>query len=316
MKGIWRGVLGVMVALITCLSIIGWNARSHAQTSPTSLSLDTAGLTLEQLADGVYGLIASTDFPPQDPATTAICNGGIVIGTDGVLVIDPFQNEALGNLMFETVASLTDQPVTYVVNTHYHFDHTGGNPAAQAKEVPIVGRGPIRDYMITRNAEMDPNPTPPDVVVNGATAIWLGDRQVYIEEVEGHSSGTDIIAYVPEADVLFAGDMVFHQRIPYLGDGSIRQWQASLAYLMETYPAATVLPGHGDVTNISGLEAQRAYFENLEQRALSWQAQNLSQEAAIAMSSDIPAAYQDYLFQALYPGNLDVAYQQITLNDE
>lgn len=310
MRMLKQWLVGMAIALITCISIMSWNAVSHAQSPlPT---LDSAGLTLEEIADGIYGLIASTDFPPQDPAAIAICNGTIIIGSESVLVIDPFQNEALGQLMFDTVATLTDKPVEYVVNTHYHFDHTGGNPAAQSEGVPIVGRGPIRDYMVARNVEFDPNPTPPDVVVNGVTDIWLGDRQVHLEEVEGHSGGTDLVAYVPDAAVLITGDIVFHQRIPYLGDGNIRQWQASLDYLIETFPTATVIPGHGVVTDLSGVQAQKQYFDDLEQLALAWQVQGLSQEVAIASSLEIPESYQDYLFQGLYPGNLEIAYQQIT----
>ncbi len=312
MNTLKRRLTGVAIALTICLSLVGWNVTSQAQSLPSAPTLETAGLTLEEIADGVYGLIASTDFPPPDPATLAICNGAIIIGPESVLVIDPFQNEALGRLMFDTVATLTDKPVEYVVNTHYHFDHTGGNPAAQSDGVPIVGRGPIREYMVIRNIEVDPNPTPPDVVVNGMTDLWLGDRQIHLEDVDGHSGGTDLVAYVPDVDVLIAGDILFHQRIPYLADSNIRQWQASLDYLIETFPTATVVPGHGQVTDLSGLQVQKQYFDDLEQLAHSWQVQGVSQDEAIAASPEVPAVYQDYLFQALYPGNLEIAYQQMT----
>ncbi len=58
-------------------------------------------------------------------------------------MIDPFQNEALGNLLLSEVKKITDLPVKYVVNTHFHFDHTGGNKAIKAQEIPIVGRGTL-----------------------------------------------------------------------------------------------------------------------------------------------------------------------------
>ena len=318
MKRLKRWGISVMVAIATIIGIIGWQTLTPAQPSPESgaasdslMTLESVGLTLEEMADGVYGLIASTDFPPADLVSMAICNGAFVIGTDSVLVIDPFQNEALANLLFETVETVTDLPIRYVVNTHYHFDHTGGNGAAEAREVPIIGRGPIREWMTTRNLDFDPEPTPPTVVVNGLGDIWLGDRQVLLQDMEGHTGGTDLIVYVPDADVLIAGDLFFNERIPYLADADIALWQATLETLIVTYPTATVLPGHGDVSDVQGLETQKAYVDYLESVALAWQDAGLTQEEAIA-TTPLPAEYADYKFQALFPSNLEVAYQQIT----
>lgn len=316
-----RWGIGVLVAIATFCSMVGWHVASSAhlpqpslaQASDTTASptLESVGLTLEEMADGVYALIASTDFPPADFESVAICNGAFVIGSDSVLVIDPFQTEALANLMFATVASITDLPVRYVVNTHYHFDHTGGNAAAAARQISVIGRGPIREWMTTRNLEFDPDPTPPTLVMRDGD-IWLGDRQVFIQDMEGHSGGTDLVLYIPDVDVLIAGDLFFNERIPYLLDGNIPLWQDSLNILIATYPTATILPGHGPISDAFGLERQKAYVDYLEDTALEWKELGLTQDEAIA-STSLPEEYADYQFQALFPGNLEVAYQQITL---
>ncbi|NER84861.1 MAG: MBL fold metallo-hydrolase, partial [Leptolyngbya sp. SIO1D8] len=263
----------------------------------------------------IYGLMASTDFPPADMATTAICNGGIVIGSDGVLVIDPFQNADLANLLFTTVTSLTDQPIRYVVNSHYHFDHSGGNVAAAARGYPIMGRGPIRELMLANNAELDPTLTPPDVVVNGAGELWLGDRQVQIMEFEGHSGGTDLVVYVPDEDVLIAGDLLFTERLPYTGDGNILAWQDTLEQLATNYSTSKIMPGHGPVSYQADLFTLQGYLDYLEALALQWKTEGISQEAAIAQTT-IPTAYASYLFQGLFTNNLETAYQQITLGQD
>ncbi len=314
MKQLRRWGLGLM-ALIATLGLITLQPRAIAQApgAPAPATLESAGLTLEELGDGVYGLIASVDFPPQD-AGLAICNGGIIVGSDGVVVVDPFQSEALGDLLFETVATLTDLPVKYVVNTHYHFDHTGGNPAAASRDLPILGRGPIREFMLTRNGESDPNITPPEVIINSAWDLWLGERHVQIREFEGHSGGTDVIVYIPDADVLIAGDLLFNQRIPYLADGNIRAWQATLAELIVDYPNALILPGHGPVTDVDGLEALKSYLGALATLAEGWKTAGTSQAEALATA--LPAEYSNFLFQALFPGNLEVAYNQITLGQD
>lgn len=312
MKQLWRWIVLLLATLVTCLGVMGWHTYSQAQSSPApKLTLETAGLTLQELGSGVYGLISSTDFPPKDP-NVAICNAGIVIGTDRVLVIDPFQNAALANLLFSTVKGLTDKPIKYVLNTHYHFDHTGGNPAAEAKGISIIGRGPIREFMINRNKDRDPNPTPPKLVINGESTIWVGERQVQVREVEGHSGGTDVVAYVPDAKVLFTGDILFHQRIPYVSDGNIRKWQNSLSQLIAAYPTARLLPGHGPVADQSGLKTLKSYFDNLEKLALSWKEQSLTQEQVLERFAQVPAPYKNYKFQGLYKSNLETAYQQIT----
>ncbi len=281
-----------------------------AETSIKTVSLQNAGLQLQEIAQGIYALVASTDFPPASPAL-AIANGGIVIGSDGVLVIDPFQTPELGEMMISTVKSLTDKPIKYVLNTHYHSDHTGANSVFVKREIPVLGRGVIREY-IQSGKNNTGGITPPTVIINSQTDLWLGDRQVRIERVDGHSAGTDLVAYVPDAKVLFTGDMVFNKRIPYTADSDIRQWQGSLYRLIATYPDAKVVPGHGDVTNVTGLQAQQAYFSWLERMALEWKGQILSKEQVLEKFAKIPDAYKDYKFKAIYPLNLDSAYEQFT----
>lgn len=304
----WRWFALLLLTAITCVGLISWQLQSRAEQAT---SLKTAGLSLEPVGTGIYALISSTDFPPKDP-NLAICNGGIVIGDDGVLVIDPFQNQALGNLMLATVKTLTDKPVRYVLNTHFHFDHTGGNSAITARNIPVIGRGKIRELMLEKNKEIDPNLTPPSLIIRDNGSIWLGKREIKLEKAEGHTIGTDIIAYVPDADVLFAGDILFHQRFPYVADGNIRQWKQTLIQLSDRYQAAKIVPGHGPIANSSGIDTLKSYFDRLEALAISWQDKSLTEEQAIASNAEIPAMYQDYKFKALYPDNLKTAYQQIT----
>jgi cyclase len=179
-----------------------------------------------------------------------------------------------------------------------------------------MGRGTIREDMLTKNLEYDPNPIPPEVILNSDSSIWLGQREVQLKVVEGHSGGTDIIAYVPDADVLFTGDILFNQRFPYMADGDIKKWQQTLKNLNQNYPNTKIVPGHGNIGDRNTLITLNNYFSELETIALKWKTSGLSEAAAIKSAEAIPAKYQDYKFQSLYPTNLKTVYEQITLSKE
>ncbi len=106
--------------------------------------------------------------------------------------------------------------------------------------------------------------------------------------------------------------MVFNQRIPYTGDGDLREWQGSLYRMLVTYPEAKVVPGHGDVGNMEITQSQQTYFNALERLAIEWKRQAITKEAALQRDAKVPEAYKNYKFQALYSNNLSTAYDQYT----
>ncbi len=305
-----------ILALITLVCLIGWQTQTLSQSvAPVSnLSLNNAQLTLEEIAPGIYGLIADTDFPNDDP-NAAICNGGIIIGDDGVLVIDLFQTKGLGNLILNTVKTITDKPVRYAIIAHFHFDHTGGNGAALTQGIPILWRGKIRELMLEKNLEYDPNPIPPNLIINDTVSIWLGDRQVILTPASGHTLKTDLVVYVPDVNVMFTGDLLFNERFPYIVDGNIKEWQKTLISLEKTYSNAKLIPGHGPITDSLALGKLKHYLDRLESLAMDWKEQKFSEEEAINSASTIPEVYQNYKFKALYQSNLKTAYQQITMEN-
>ena len=226
--------------------------------------------TLKQVGPGVYAAI-------DGPEHKAGSNAGFVIGDDGVLVVDSFFTLDAARALVSEVHRLTPKPIRYVVNTHYHLDHTGGDQALRDAGAIIVAHRNVRGWLRTSNVNLfGDRITPefraqiaalplPDLVTDKDLTIWLGSRKVVVRTVLGHTGG-DLTVFVPDAKVLFTGDMLWRKIPPNLIDGSVKEWSATDADFERMPDAAQVVyvPGHGDVANLGDVKDFRAYLLDLE----------------------------------------------------
>lgn len=184
-------------------------------------------------------------------------NAGFIVGRRGVLVIDTRLNPAMARELGALVRSVTDKPVTHVVNTHFHGDHTFGNQVF-ADRAEIIGstvtqnklteEGEDHQLWISGHFPVDYSEveiTPPDTAFDGSITLGLGDRSVdLIETASGHTGG-DVMVWVPDAKVLFTGDVLVVNNIPWLGDspGTARLMKDLID--LTSGSAETFVPGHG-----------------------------------------------------------------------
>jgi cyclase len=225
---------------------------------------------LKQVGPGVYAAI-------DGPEHKAGSNAGFVIGDDGVLVVDAFFNLEAARALVAEIRRLTPKPIRYVVNTHYHADHTGGDQALRDAGAIIVAHKNVRGWVRTNNINLfGDRITPemkaaieslplPDLTTDKDLTIWLGARKVAVRTALGHTGG-DLTIYVPDARVLFTGDMLWRKIPPNLIDGSVKQWVATDADFAAMPDAAHVIfvPGHGDVANLGDVKDFRAYLLDLK----------------------------------------------------
>ena len=188
---------------------------------------------LKQLGPGVYAAI-------DGPERKSVSNAGFVIGDDGVLVIDSLFTAEAAQALVSEIRRLTPKPIRYVVNTHYHVDHTGGDQVLRDAGAVIIAHKNVRGWVRTNNINLfGDRITPelrarvealalPDVTTDKDLTIWLGSRKVVVRTVLGHTGG-DLTVSVPDAKVLFAGDMLWRKVAPNLIDGSVEQWSATAA---------------------------------------------------------------------------------------
>jgi glyoxylase-like metal-dependent hydrolase (beta-lactamase superfamily II) len=187
-------------------------------------------------------------------------NSGIIVGDDGVIVIDAQATPAMAGLVIERVRKVTDKPIKYVVLSHYHAVRVLGASAYGAQEIlaseacraMIAERGKEdwdseygRFPRLFRAAETIPGLTWPTVTFKSRMTLYLGRRRVDLMHIgRAHTAG-DIIAYVPDANVVFSGDIVEYKSACYCGDAHFTNWPTTLSRL-GSFKAEALVPGRGD----------------------------------------------------------------------
>ena len=173
-------------------------------------------------------------------------NSTALITTEGVLLVDD-KFDVDHNGILEQLKKVTDKPVKYVVNTHHHADHSGGNAKMQDGNALVVASEEARENMVDGK-----QPGLPSIVIQHHAHIYIGGRNVELYHYgRAHTNG-DLVVLFPADRTLAAGDMFTFgdatpQLIDYAGGGSGKEWPKTLDAALQL-DFDTVVPGHGLVT--------------------------------------------------------------------
>ena len=274
---------------------------------------------LQELGHGAW---ASIDNPAAK-ADQAGSNAGFVIGPEGVLVVDTFENPAAAKKMLEAIHEKTKLPVRYVVNTHYHLDHVAGNAIFAESGATVMAQENVRVWERTENlkffgAKITPQQRAsveelylPDVTYAQSATVYIGNNSgLTLRVMPGHTGG-DTVVYDAEANVVFCGDLFWNHTLPNLIDASTKQWIDTLDALVREYPSAKFVPGHGEkVGDAADVRAFRDYLIFLREAITNTQAGGANSEAVLkAVLPQVRARYSDWAF-------LDFAKPDIQRTDE
>ena len=276
------------------LLIAGWRIAAAAglclATSLCAAAAPPSQLQPQKVAEGAWfvqgeaalGSAANRNF---------ISNAGFVITDDGVVVIDALGSPALGTALIESIRRLTTQPIRYLIVTHYHADHVYGLQAFKAIGATILAHPEGREYLNSDTAQRRLEASRQDIFpwidentrlvsadrwLDAAdTSLRVGSFDFVIRHVGPAHTPEDLIVFVPKLGVLFAGDLVFRGRIPFVGQADSQNWIASLGRLIELHPKV-IVPGHGPASEVplADLELTRNYLVYLR-KSMREAAENL-----------------------------------------
>lgn len=212
-----------------------------------------------------------------------ISNAGFVVTPAGVVVIDALGSPQLARDLLAAIHRITPLPVTHVILTHYHADHIYGLQEFKKAGAKIIANRLGQEYIGSETAAnrlkasrvdlapwIDENThiVPADQWLDGPTDLVVGGVRFLIRPVGPAHTPEDQVIYVPSERVLFAGDVVFRGRIPYVGQADSRHWIAALGDLLKMEPPPQVLvPGHGprSITAQEDLKLTRDYLTFLRE---------------------------------------------------
>lgn len=266
-------------AIAVILLAIGW-PPSYAAASVAPLEL-----TPKRVSERVYF------FRGQSGVASAanrgfIANAGFVVTSDGVVVFDALGSPVLGDAMIHAIGRVTRQPIRRLILSHYHADHFYGAQSFKAIGAEIWAGARGKEYLasdlaherlqerrrdLAPDVDADTRLVPPDrwlTFPRGQPIRFaMGDTHFRIVDVGGAHSPEDLMLFVEEDRVLFAGDLFFTGRIPFVGNADSRAWLAALDKMTPLHPKV-VLPGHGDLSTdpAKDVSLTRDYLTFLRER--------------------------------------------------
>lgn len=236
-----------------------WIAYTQSQGNPPAL-------TLHKVKEDLYEIEGDGG------------NVAVYVTSEGVILVDDKFEQDYQNII-EKVKSVTSQPVKYVVSTHHHSDHSGGN-VKFISTAEIISTANARANILEHKQPNAPaNMTPARVVFNDECSVFLGGKEVRARYLgRGHTNG-DAFVYFPALRTIHTGDMMAGATplIDYPGGGSLKLWAATLDEALKL-DFDTVIPGHGPVTDKAGLLAYRNNVAKLRDRAAGLIHEGKSQE--------------------------------------
>ena len=231
-------------------------------------------------------------------------NIGVSVGDDGLFLIDD-QFAPLTDKILAALAEISDEAPQFVLNTHWHFDHTGGNENLGEAGVFIVAHHNVRERMsvdqvmeaFDLTVEASPPAALPDITFGDAVTFHLNDETLHAVHVPTAHTDGDVIVHFASANVVHMGDVFFNGAYPFIDVGSGGTLGGVIAAVESTLErvdeATKIIPGHGPLADRGDLESYHDMLSTVRQRVADAVAAGQSEEEILAanLTSDLDEAW-------------------------
>ena len=222
---------------------------------------------IQEVSKGIYAYI-------QLDGSWFLNNAGCIVGEKTATVIDSTGTEARARAWHAAIRQVTQNPVSSLINTHSHGDHTYGNfmfadsaiIASERCRREIIASGNGSHALFPMIDFGDCPVTPPTVTFEDKLSVYIDDLRVELMFVGPAHTTNDIVAWIPDRKLLFTGDVIFNGGTPFALAGSIGGWLEALERI-EALGAETIVPGHGAVTGPSAIQDVRDYLLFIQETA-------------------------------------------------
>jgi glyoxylase-like metal-dependent hydrolase (beta-lactamase superfamily II) len=232
--------------VIFCLVLISIPSEAPGQTAPSP----------QKIGQDLYAYISDND---------GSANSTFLVTSEGILVVDTGANADEGRKLLAAIRSISSQPVRYIINTHYHADHQGGNAVVGPDAIVIATewtRDRTESLLTSLPSEQRKSFRLANLIIRPALTVFLGDYRVEVYSPgKGHTSG-DAIVYFPKQQSVALGDLFMNGSSPAMDAGSVENWIKTLDAVLQK-PLRVAVPGHFGLGTKEDVKFFRDYLADL-----------------------------------------------------
>jgi len=278
--------------LLLSLSLLMFSGMSAVFSKDADEGFDSVKIETIKVGEGIYMLMGKGG------------NIGVSVGEDGVIMIDD-QFAPLSKKIKQAIAKISDKPIHFIINTHWHFDHTGGSENFGKEGVVIIAHDNVRERMTKDNfieafnkkVPASPKVALPVITFNDAVTFHLNEQEIHaVHQSNAHTDG-DSIVFFKAANVIHMGDIFFNGIYPFIdasSNGSVKGIIRTVDQVLAMVDDQTkIIPGHGPLGDKKALQKYRDMLVtvNTRMQKLIKEGKSLEQIVAMKPNADIDVAW-------------------------
>jgi cyclase len=271
-------------------TIIVWITLCFPVLSPAA--------TVHKIGPDLYAYISDND---------ASANSTFFVSDQGVLVVDTGLNAQEGSKLLQEIRKVSQAPVRWIVNTHYHPDHRGGNTVVGPDAVIIS-----TEFTRTQTEKPTKENSVNETVGPKGLVLHLGGHEVQIYHPgPAHTQG-DLVVYFPDEHAIATGDLFLANSCPAMDDGDMENWITALEHML-ALPVEHVVPGHFELATKSELQRFRNYLADLRDHVARMYRQGMPLERIQdSLALDAYRNFRQYPnYEATFKDNAAAYYRQL-----